>query len=174
MKIRAAAPEDAPAIARVHVASWRAIYRGIVSQAFLDAIDEQLRAQMWRNAFENTPTVKIAVAETEGAVCGFASGGPLRKAISLYDAELYAIYLHPASMRQGLGRALFKFIADQLAADGMKHLLVWTLRDNPSKGFYERLGGTLVAEEPHEVGGQTLASVAYGWPEFCTTDPFQR
>jgi len=151
--------------------SWRQAYRGIVPQDYLDALDEQQRAQRWRDAFEADPAVKIAVAEMEGAICGFASGGPLRKPVSFYDGELYAIYIDPAVTRQGIGRALFDYIAAQLAAEHMSHMIVWTLRDNPSTGFYERLGGMLVAEEQLEIGGKSLASVAYGWPDFANSLP---
>ncbi len=115
--------------------------------------------------------MKIAVAEIDGAICGFASGGPLRKPISFYDGELYAIYIDPAMTRHGIGRALFDDIAAQLAAEHISHLIVWTLRDNPSTGFYERIGGIPVAEEQLQIGGKSLASVAYGWPDFANRLP---
>jgi hypothetical protein len=38
LDIRRASQSDARAIAEVHVASWRETYRGIVPDAFLDAL----------------------------------------------------------------------------------------------------------------------------------------
>ena len=37
--IREATPEDARAIATVHVASWRTTYRGLLRDAYLDSLD---------------------------------------------------------------------------------------------------------------------------------------
>jgi GNAT superfamily N-acetyltransferase len=163
LNIRAALLEDAPSIARVHVASWRAAYRGIVSQAYLDSLDEAQFTERWQHWIATEISATFYVAEAEGVLCGFASAGPIRKTISFYDGELYAIYLLPEIQRRGIGRALFASSAAALTSRGLKHMLIWTLRDNPSTGFYERLGGKIVAEDVHEIGGEKLAGVAYGW-----------
>ncbi|MEU6929538.1 hypothetical protein AB0A05_10295 [Streptomyces sp. NPDC046374] len=39
MPIREAAPSDAAAVAAVHIRSWRAAYRGLVPDAYLDSLD---------------------------------------------------------------------------------------------------------------------------------------
>ena len=44
--VRSARPGDAEAIAQLHVASWRVAYRGIVDDAYLDALDVGARAAM--------------------------------------------------------------------------------------------------------------------------------
>jgi hypothetical protein len=41
--------------------------------------------------------------------------------------------------------------------------LVWVLRANPSRFFYERLGGRPCGERPIPIGGVTVEAVAYGW-----------
>jgi hypothetical protein len=42
-EIRAAVPEDALAVARVHVRSWQVAYRGLIAQAYLDS----LKPEVW-------------------------------------------------------------------------------------------------------------------------------
>ena len=42
-------------------------------------------------------------------------------------------------------------------------MAVWVLDLNPSKRFYESLGGKLIGQQPIERGGQTFIEVAYGW-----------
>ena len=49
MKIRPAVLQDAPSIAHVHVASWRATYPGIVPQSFLDSLDELQFTERWQS-----------------------------------------------------------------------------------------------------------------------------
>jgi hypothetical protein len=42
-------------------------------------------------------------------------------------------------------------------------MLVWVLVKNPSKLFYEKLGGTEISERQIEIAGTLLDEVAYGW-----------
>jgi|SRR5271165_2681524 len=170
MNIRSATLEDAPFIAPVHVASWRAAYVGIVPQAYLDALDESQFTERWRTWITTETSASFYVAEVDGNLCGFASGGPIRKPVFFYDGELYAIYLLPGMQRKGIGRKLFVHTARELVARKLKlnHMLVWTLRQNPSTGFYERLGGSVVAEDVEEIGGESLPTIAYGWSNLAT------
>jgi hypothetical protein len=41
--------------------------------------------------------------------------------------------------------------------------MLWVLADNPTRGFYEALGGRLLGEQPIQIGNDSLAEVAYGW-----------
>ena len=165
MKIRRAVLADAAAIARVHAASWRATYAGIVSQTYLDSLDVAQFTEQWQKWITSETSAVICVAELNGAVAGFASAGPVREQVSFYDGELYAIYLLPELQRQGIGRALFAYTADALAARKLNHMLLWSFRDNPSAGFYKRLGGEVVAEGTYDIGGEALPTVAYGWTD---------
>ena len=42
-------------------------------------------------------------------------------------------------------------------------MMLWVLKQNPSRGFYERLGGEVLAEQEIEISGQKYPEVAYGW-----------
>ena len=43
--------------------------------------------------------------------------------------------------------------------------MLWVLDRNPSRLFYERLGGQLIGEQTIELGQDvTSVEVAYGWP----------
>jgi hypothetical protein len=46
--IRKATPEDARAIAEVHVKSWRAAYRDLLPQDFLQGLSVDRREQQWQ------------------------------------------------------------------------------------------------------------------------------
>src|ERR1700737_3403553 len=107
--IRPATPDDAEAIAHVHVQSWLTTYAGIVPQAYLSTLDETARTASWREWL--ALTVKVLVAELDGQIVGFASGGPLREPLQNYDAELYAIYLLQPAQGRGVGTSLLKALA---------------------------------------------------------------
>ncbi len=170
MQIRAAQLEDAAAIARVHVDSWRAAYRDILPASFLDALSYEAREQRWREWWTQAdPQRWLFVAEDDaGRIIGFAAGGPERDGIAGYGGEVYAIYLAPETFHRGIGRRLMAVCADKLIDQGFSAGLVWALEDNRSaRAFYEALGGQLMGAKPVTIGGTPLTEVAYGWPDLC-------
>lgn len=162
LTIRPATPDNATAIAHVHVASWRTTYAGLLPDAFLDGLDEQERAAQWQHWL--TLDVAVIVAELDGQIVGFAGGGgPVREPLEQYDAELYTLYLLKHAQRQGIGGALLRALAVEIRARGCGNMLAWVLVGNSSRGFYERTGARLLTEKQVEIGGATLPVVAFGW-----------
>lgn len=167
MTIREARLEDAEAIARVHVASWKTTYPGLVPQAHLDALRVEDGIVRWQERLDGHGPLTL-VAEDEAAVFGFASGGAMLHPIDGFDGELAAIYLLASHQGRGAGAKLVREIARGLRDQGFRSMVVWALRENPACGFYERMGGVRVAEQPIEIGGLTLPEVAFGWREIET------
>jgi ribosomal protein S18 acetylase RimI-like enzyme len=172
--LRPAEPSDAPDIARVHVASWRSTYRGLLPDAYLDAMDAGHYAGRWhRTLLDRLGQAVVLVAEEEGQVVGFASGGPERDGDERYEGELYAIYLLDEFHGRGLGRALTEAIASALADRDVTSMVVWVLRDNAAaRGFYERLGGVYLRQRPLDLGtqgGLDALEVSYLWADTRAT-----
>lgn len=163
--VRQAQVEDASAIAAVHVAAWREAYRGIVSDEFLANLSVQRRLEQWVNLLSNGSNLnrQAFVAELDGKVVGFASYGPANDKNAGFDGELNAIYILQAATKLGVGRRLVSEVANALRARDWNSMMVWVLKDNPARGFYERLGGEYLGEKPIEIGNDTLVEVAYGW-----------
>ena len=162
--IRPARPEDAAGIARVNGDTWRAAYRGIFPDEVLERRGREPDAAERRRRWIATPGTAVFVAEEEGEVLGFSMAGAPREPLAGYDAELFAIYVLPAHQGRGLGRRLLFAAAAAMAAAGRRSWFLWTLRDNPAaRGFYERLGGSLVAERTAVVEGTSVQEVGYGW-----------
>lgn len=168
MIIRSAAPPDAEALARVHGETWRTAYRGIVPDAHLDRLASSYdkRVARWREGLTNPiPGTFVLVAEQEGRVVAFATGGAERDGHPVYKGELWAVYVLAEFQRRGIGRRLTHAVATELQRRGFASMLVWVLRDNPSRAFYERLGGMPAGEKEIEIGGKKLVEVAYGWED---------
>lgn len=162
--IREARPEDAAGIARVHVDSWKSTYRGIVPDEVLDNLSYEEREEQRRSIFgTRVPGAFSLVAEdVNGDIVGFADAGPARKGDPEYDSEIYAIYLPADVQGQGIGRRLFEEVVRRLRADGYRGMMLWVLADNPSRGFYERMGGRPVRRQTISIGKE-LAEIGYGW-----------
>jgi L-amino acid N-acyltransferase YncA len=171
MSVRPARIEDAPQIARVHVDTWRATYSGIVPEVFLVAMSYEDFEGRWRNWLEGELGVRACfyVAESPaGRIVGFASGGPRQdESYPQYESELYTAYLLPQHQGQGLGRQLLGAVGEGLLVNGKRSILTWVLAENPSRRFYEAVGGKLVGSQEIEIGGVGLEEVAYGWNDIC-------
>jgi GNAT superfamily N-acetyltransferase len=164
--IRHAAMQDARAIAEVHIESYKSAYRGIFPEALLNGLSLETREDSWRNllaAQEPSAGITMAGCDAGGSVVGFASGGKERTGQLGCEGELYAIYLRPEAQRKGLGALLVRQFAEELVRRGFGSMAVWVLELNPSRRFYERLGGKVIGQQPIERAGQTFIEVAYGW-----------
>jgi GNAT superfamily N-acetyltransferase len=160
--IRVARPGDARGIARLDVETWRTTYAGVLSTSYLVGLSERRRELGWRGVILHEPRdVRIAV-EAGGAVIGFGSCGPNRGDRS-FSGEVFTLYVAPDWQNQGIGRRLLITLFRRLVAVVRRSAIVWVLRDNPSRFFYERLGGHQASRKPLAVGGSTVEAIAYGW-----------
>ncbi len=161
MGIREAAIEDSAGIARVQVDSYRTAYAGIFSQAYLNQFSYEEQERDWRDWITARPEDLLYVAELEtGEIAGYALARPGPSGVRPYDSELVALHVRGARQRQGLGRGLVAAVAERLAQQGSRSMMLWVLEANESRGFYERLGGQLL-DEVQVSSGQP--EVAYGW-----------
>jgi L-amino acid N-acyltransferase YncA len=165
-RIREANADDAQGIARVHVKSWQSTYSGLLPDDFLASLSVERRKEFWARILSTTGAPEFTyVAEEDGQIIGFASGGPERENHPLYKGELYAIYLLSRWQGQGVGRLLARSVVTRLLSADIHTMMVWVLSTNGSRGFYERLGGKLFAEKPITIGDATVSEVAYGWED---------
>jgi ribosomal protein S18 acetylase RimI-like enzyme len=141
VEVREATTSDAAGIARVHVHSWQAAYRGLIDDEFLDALDQAARTDAWRRSIEGRlGTVLVGLVDDE--VVGFAALMPSRDPDAPQGCgEVTAIYLEPEAWDQGLGRLLMDASLDRLADQGFTEVSLWVLRGNERAiRFYERSG----------------------------------
>jgi len=102
-------------------------------------------------------------------VVGFGSCGPVRDPPEGLDGrekrvgEVYTLYIEPDFQNQGLGRRLLHAMFRQLRAEGCDAAVLWMLAENPTRFFYEGLGGTLVGARTDTMAGRDVDEVAYVW-----------
>ncbi|MFV3128781.1 GNAT family N-acetyltransferase [Niveispirillum sp. KHB5.9] len=167
--IRPATAADAAGIANVHVESWRSTYPGMLPDRYLVGLSTATHERRWRGLLSGSAPPRgrrTFVAQGPGGrILGFASCGPQRTGLPGFGGEFYALYLLDQAQGQGLGRRFLAAMAQHLLAGDTQSAVVWVLRDNPSRYFYERLGGDLLAEQPISFAGAKLTEVAYGWTD---------
>lgn len=142
VKIRHARPEDAPAIAEIHVRTWQSAYRGLLPDDALAAMTPEQRLPMWERLLAALPDGHgVLVAESDGAVVGFSSFGPRRNADRGDELELFTIYVDPTAQHCGIGTSLLQASLAAMREAGAARAVLWVLDGNETaQRFYRRSG----------------------------------
>ncbi|MGE5270874.1 MAG: N-acetyltransferase family protein [Thiohalocapsa sp.] len=160
--IRPARPADARRIARLDVETWRATYAGILTAPFLLGLSASRRELGWAAVIEREPRdVRVAV-DVDGSIVGFGSCGRCRPSVP-YAGEVFTLYVAPDWQNRGIGRALLLALFSRLVAQGCGSAILWVLRENPARFFYDRLGGREVQHKMFTVGGKRIPAAGYAW-----------
>ncbi|WP_260981132.1 GNAT family N-acetyltransferase [Curtobacterium pusillum] len=149
ISVRPAVPSDAAAMARVHVASWRSTYRGLMPDALLDDPGFVGRREgFWTAELTDTRSDRnrIAVAELDGEVVGIAMSGPSTDGPAA--VQLYVLYLLDGHHGSGAGSALL-----DAALTTTDDAVLWVADPNPrAQAFYRKHGFTFDGVEQVEDG----------------------
>ena len=163
MLIRAAEPQDAMEVARVHVRSWQAAYRGLLPQAYLDQLRPEDRASRYEFGNSDLTKPQTIVAVEGSPIRGFATFAPSRDEDLQGSGELYALYLDPGWWSRGIGVLLMKAARARLFELGFRSACLWLLVGNTRAGrFYEMDGWKPDGlRRSAEVWGVTVEEVRY-------------
>lgn len=182
-QVRPATVADAEAIAKVHIASWRWAYRGIVPDAFLATMDLDARIASWRRQLtDRIPTYaaratkqskelaaaaipfETFVAQSDSEIVGFVRCGTSRDDDHGEEVgEVYAIYLAQSAQGSGIGRNLFATATTHLRENGAQLMTVWVLTKNAlGRRFYEAAGMVPDGmEQALQIAGHELPEIRY-------------
>src|SRR5207247_6342538 len=118
MGVRRATVDDAAAIERIRVETWRATYRGLLPDGLIDQLQPNVERRRERLRMAG-PSELVFVAQEGADVVGYAFAGPERARDQEYAGEVYAIYVIPADQGKGQGRELLRESGRARAARGM-------------------------------------------------------
>ena len=180
VQIRSAVSADLSSIAKLHAASWRAAYRGIFSDAFLDGDLEADRMQRWMGVVDRlAPDDRLLIATHDmmGAL-GFVSGWSSREMGCEQEFDLYIDNLHvrPDMRGKKLGLALMQKLAQTSDSEKRVRAYLWVLdRNEAARRFYHRLGGRACERRDIELGGVVVSETRIAWADFrmATLSPWR-
>jgi ribosomal protein S18 acetylase RimI-like enzyme len=141
--IRVACIEDAPAIARLHVAVWREAYRDLAPPEALQALELSKRQARWAEMLA-TAERTVLVAECDGRIVGIGTAGAATAPELGGHGEILYLYVDPTHARAGIGRRLMRRLAAALREQGYNSAALGVVEGNqPAIAFYKKLGGRL-------------------------------
>jgi ribosomal protein S18 acetylase RimI-like enzyme len=170
-KIRPAIDKDVKAIANIYVESWRSTYAGIVPDKILIEMSVERQMAMWARAIHNIEGLKrekiLVIEEENSGVIGVGSCGFNRDRVTVYSGEVYTLYIHPDYQGKGYGEQLLAGLFNIMIAREYNTALIWVLALNPSRFFYEVMGGKRLSEREEKLWGTVLTEVSYGWDDLA-------
>ncbi|MET7667228.1 GNAT family N-acetyltransferase [Micromonospora luteifusca] len=148
LTIRREEPDDAEAVARVHVHGWQAGYAGFMPDEVLGRLNVTAWAQRRRDVGTADPEHPFTtlLAEVDGLVVGFTTFGPYRRNQDRDDldptvGEVVALYVEPSCWGDGTATALLAAARAGFSERGWTGFRAWVLADNRrARRFCERAG----------------------------------
>ena len=141
--------------------TWQSAYAGLLPDSMLVGMSDVRQAAWWTRLLADPGEARgVFVADDQDmGVVGFGSCGLVRDKPEGLDGreirvgEVYTLYVEPDFQNIGLGRRLLDALFRQLRADGCDTAVLWMLASNPTRFFYEGLGGERVGERVDTMAG---------------------
>ena len=156
---------DTRAIAEVYIDTWQSAYANTLPDHVLVGMKPDKLSISFARALEHRTEIIMVVDHPEHGIIAMGSAGENRGAHSTYAGEVYTLYVHPDSQNEGIGEILMAHLFRALVQAGNNSAVIWVLAANPSRFFYERMGGKHTGERKETLWGTTLQEWAYGWTD---------
>jgi GNAT superfamily N-acetyltransferase len=169
IRLRDARPEDAGALARVHVESWRQAYDGLVPRVMLDAVVLERRIPLWETLLGplGAGFVTLVAEDDKVGPIGFATATPANNPAPGIDGELQMLFILPGFQRRDVGRRLFLALVQRLVADGCRSMVATVLENPAAIGFFNALEGGDVSAESLTVAGHKITQHLFTWRDLA-------
>jgi ribosomal protein S18 acetylase RimI-like enzyme len=168
LSLRQARLSDAADLARIYIESWQDTYAGLLPHSLLSGMSLDAHTRRWQNQLKHQGCVIVA-EDRDFGVIGLASLGNARDGSLGFDGEVYTLYVDPAFIGQGAGRALLHGAFAALKERDLTSCLIWSHARNNACFFYEAIGGQRVAERTTRMGGAPTPEIAFGWKRLATS-----
>lgn len=126
---RLAWPDDAPAVARIQLATWREAHAELLGPEVLDSLDVEAFAERWRAVLTSPPDarMRLLVGLERAEVRGFTLVHPCfdPDADQVADGEVGELAVDPGHRGAGHGSRLLQAAVDTLRSDRFTRAVWW-------------------------------------------------
>jgi ribosomal protein S18 acetylase RimI-like enzyme len=166
VQIRHATVEDCLGLAETQVDSYRTAYAGLLPASYLERFTYAEQEQDWIDMLTSGTEDILLVARSAGEpVIGYVLARARPDIFPGYDSEIIALHVRQPFQGRGIGKALLQKAVEHLIARDCRSVMLWTLKGNRMRRWYERLNGTLLGEKSYQIEDRIIREVAYGWED---------
>lgn len=145
--IRKAKQSDMYFIGSCHYHCWQETYRGLISDKYLDSMDEYVNINRFIGYWDIIGDHQYIIEE-EGKPIGFFDISKAREDYAEY--EIQGLYIRKAYHKKGYGRKIIEYIKSNINSP----FYLWCLTTNPTCHFYEHMGAHKIATKEVMIGGK--------------------
>ena len=158
--------EDIEQVAKILIDSWRIAYKDIIDETFLQNLCLEEKIEKLKKEYK-VKEYTIARDKEINEIIGVTRFGKRLDELDRfieYDGEIYALYVKPELLRKKIGSKLLLYAKERLKEQGSHKMIIWCLKENqPSRKFYESMGGIWLGEKMRNIGGKDYPLVGYGY-----------
>ncbi|RXZ81042.1 GNAT family N-acetyltransferase [Paenibacillaceae bacterium] len=161
-EIRWAELNDCNDLGVVHLESYRAAYKGIIPEDFLNNIKLEDRVYYFENVLK-TSAKKTALIAIENSIIGCAEiGQSVDDDLDASFVEIFAIYLVKEHSGKGFGKQLLEWVLSNMTERGYRNASLWVLKENINAiKFYENLDFVFDGSERAIERGKSLVQLRF-------------
>ena len=156
-------------MACIYVQTWQDTYLSIIPYDYLLSMSIPRHEKAFLNELNDKHIISF-VAENDGRVIGFTTGGFERNGDAVYGGEIYTLYVLKNFQRRGVGSGLVAALAMQFELIGIYSMLVRVLELNPYRHFYHKMNGLYLQTERTSFAGEIMDMETYGWLDISLID----
>jgi len=162
MVIRPTQKTDAHSLSCIYVQTWLDTYLSVIPYGYLSSMSIPRHEKVFSNELNSKHIISF-VAENNGRVIGFITGGYERNGDDIYSGEIYTLYVLKNFQRRGVGTNLVSALAMQFNNLGIFSMLVRVLKLNPYRRFYQNIHGIYLKTERRTFAAELMDVETYGW-----------
>lgn len=145
--IRKATITDVPVIREIAHQTWPVTYASILSKNALEyMLHHFYSVDTLQHQFNANHL--FFIAELKGKAIGFSSTSEIKPGVY----KLHKLYVLPHHHKCGAGKALLNNCLEIAKADKASEIILNVNRFNAARGFYEKMGFSIIAEEDIDLG----------------------
>ena len=133
-------------MACIYVQTWQDTYLSVIPYDYLSSMSIAQHEKAFAKELDGHHVISF-VAEDDGRVLGFTTGGYERNGDAVYGGEIYTLYVLKNLQRRGIGTSLVSALAMQFEANGIYSMLVRVLKLNPYRRFYSKINGSYLKSD---------------------------
>ncbi len=137
--IRQIKTEELPQIGAIGCTNWLEVYRGLVSEDFLQSITPQSRTQYYRNHLSHKGSDILVETAPNGIVIAFAAYLPDKEVENCLLLD--SLHVHPNYRGTGIGTKLIHAVKEKARRTGYQKLSICVVKGNhKARELYTKLG----------------------------------
>jgi ribosomal protein S18 acetylase RimI-like enzyme len=128
------------------VETWRAAYRGLMSDAVLASLSVSDRQKFWEQRLRLQQANVLVAVDGDDLIGWLVYGASRDPDASPTVVEVYGLYVAPFAWRRGAGRMLWREAKNRISQGDAEVATLWVLEGNErARRFYEAIGFELDA-----------------------------